>query len=181
MSGLLLVALVVFLVCIGATRWLACRSLRFLSAEQKALVLESSLRSSVWHPLCLALYVGLVVCLPTSALPPYYWPGVFFCYALAPLLFSAALSAVSLLRISRLGLPQSYLRGARGAAIIYHVALLFLVCSIIYVSLTYARHRDQRRQTSNHAMQPTAGRRTSKFPVTQTSTPAAVRALASGG
>jgi hypothetical protein len=33
----------------------------------------------------------------------------------------------------------------------------------------------------NHAMQPTAGRRTTKFSMTQTPHPAATRALASGG
>ncbi len=36
-------------------------------------------------------------------------------------------------------------------------------------------------KTSNHAMQPTAGRRTLKFSMTQTSSSAATRALASGG
>ncbi len=35
--------------------------------------------------------------------------------------------------------------------------------------------------TSNQAMQPTAGRRTLKFAMTQTSPPAATRALASDG
>ncbi len=39
----------------------------------------------------------------------------------------------------------------------------------------------QQRETSNHAMQPTPGRRTTKFSMTQTSSLAATRALASGG
>ncbi len=38
-----------------------------------------------------------------------------------------------------------------------------------------------RHKSSNHAMQPTAGRRTPKISMTQTSSPAAMRALASGG
>ncbi len=36
-------------------------------------------------------------------------------------------------------------------------------------------------QRPNQAMQPTPGRRTLKLPMTPTSTPAATRALASGG
>jgi hypothetical protein len=36
-------------------------------------------------------------------------------------------------------------------------------------------------EPSNHAMQPTTGRRTTKISMTRTSTPATPRALASGG
>jgi hypothetical protein len=39
----------------------------------------------------------------------------------------------------------------------------------------------QQRESSNHAMQPTAGRRTTEISMTQTPHPAATRGLASGG
>ncbi|MEO8044464.1 MAG: hypothetical protein ABI674_06120 [Spartobacteria bacterium] len=147
MKHLVPVALVAFLLLLAGTQLWTSRCLRFLSAEQKALLVDFSSRSSGWFPLCLGVFAAFIFWFPGTLLHAYYWPGTFATYAAVPFLISAALSIVSLVRISRLALPHSFIRGVRLAAIIYHAAFLFLTCSIIYLFFTYAQSRNQHRQT----------------------------------
>src|SRR5438045_4852858 len=116
MKELVPIALVVFLIALGGSRLWASRCLRFLSVEQKALVLDSSSQSSIWLPASLALFAAIILWLPGLSLPSYYRPGAFASYVIIPLLLSAAISTGSLIRLSRLALPPSYLRGVRLAA-----------------------------------------------------------------
>ena len=61
------------------------------------------------------------------------------------------------------------------------IGIAFL-CSFVGVNLSHDKSRVPRAAaTSNQAMQPSTGRRTLKFPVSQTSSPATTRALASVG
>ena len=64
--------------------------------------------------------------------------------------------------------------GWSSSLIVSLVALIALVLDILIPMYP-------QRARSNHAMQPTTGRRTAELFMTQTSSPAATRALASGG
>ena len=159
MEGVVEVAVVVFLLGLGGTRFWISRCLRFLTVEQKSLFLDSSSLNGSWFPFSLALFAAFMFWFPGwLSLPTYYVPGVLATYALTPLLLSVAVTLLALIRISRLGLPVSFTRRVCLGAIIYHVGLLFLICSVIYVFVTYARHRDQHRQTFNRAIELTTSR-----------------------
>jgi hypothetical protein len=139
------------LLVIGGGRLWAGRCLRVLSVEQKALVLDASSQNNIWLPMCLAVFAGLVVWLPAPSVTPYYVPGVFASYALVPFLLSVAASMNTLIRLSRLSTPLSYLRNVRLRAIVFHAALLFLIGAVSYDLFVYSRQRNQPRQTSNRS------------------------------
>jgi hypothetical protein len=151
MKSLIPVALIALLLVIGGVRLWAGRYLRVPSVEQKALVLDASSQSNVWLPMCLAVFAGWVVWLPAPSVTPYYVPGVFASYALVPFLLSVAASMNTVIRLSRLSLPPSYLRNVRLRAIVFHAALLFLIGVVSYDLFVYSRQRNQSRQTLNQS------------------------------
>ena len=164
MRELFPIALIVFLLAISGCQLWTRRSLRFLSVEQKALVLDSWSQSNIWLPVCLAVFAGISFWLPSPSVPAYYRLGVLASYALVPFLLSVAASMSTLIRLSRLSLPPSYLRHVRIRAIVFHVALLLLIGAFIYTAFfMYSRRREQLHLTSNHALQLTASRRTTEF------------------
>jgi len=61
MTDLTPIALVTFLLALGGARLWARRCLRFLSVEQKALVLDASSQSSIWLPIGLALFAAVIL------------------------------------------------------------------------------------------------------------------------
>ena len=181
MGDVVAIAMVVFLLVLGGTRLWVSRCIRLLSVEQKALVLDSSSLSASWFPFGLALFAAFMFWVPEwPPLPRYYWMGAFATYLIIPFLLSAAMAIVSLIRLSRLNLPVSFIRRIRLATIIYHVGFLFLTCAVLYSFFTYASRRDQHRQTSNRSMESTASRCYDLLFASLNTYPVAMRGLARG-
>lgn len=128
MKDLLSVALVILLAAIGGGRLWAWRSLRLLSVEQKALVLEASSKGNFWLPLCLAFLAAIFPWLPGASIPSHYRPGVFASYLMVPFLLSVAASIITLVRLARLSLPRPYLRSVGFAPLSF--TLHFCSCSV---------------------------------------------------
>ena len=185
MNELLPISLVVLLVAISGDRFLAKRSLTPLSVEEKARVLEASSESGVWVPICLALLVAALSWLPITVVPPYYRPGILAIYVAVPFLLSLASRITTYLRLSRLGLPAGYLRAVRLRALLFHLALLFLVCALIFEIFDYSRRRQHAQSPNQATMEPTpkafasrrASRRTTKLCMSSTRQSAAAELM----
>ena len=132
-------------------------SLRQLTIEEKARVLEASSYTGIWVPMCFAILLGSLFWAPLGWLPRYYAPGVLASYVAAPFIISIASRWTTYLRLSRLGLPEKYLRIVRFRAVAFHVALLFLICVLAYDIFRFVRSFP--RQSSNQAMEQTASGR----------------------
>lgn len=152
MRQLFPIAIIVLLLAIAGGRWLARHSLGLLTVEQKARVLDASSIGNIWHLLCLAL--GLVVFnwfLPGRIPLPYLF-GFLGVYFLTLLLVSAGATASKVIRLSRAGLPQSYIRGVAWRAILFFMALLLLLSVFLYSLADYAKHRESGAQASSQSM-----------------------------
>jgi hypothetical protein len=142
--------LIVFLLVIAGNRMWARHSLALLSVEQKARVIEASTAGNVWPIICLAISVAALLLLPTRSILPDYRAGVLWAFAMVPFLLSVGAAVSTVIRFSRLQLPQPYLRGLRLRTIIFHLALLSLISTIIYdIYSTRVRLHDESRQSSN--------------------------------
>ena len=178
MSDLFSVALVTLLFAISGIRVWTARSRRLLSVEQKALVLDTSSKSNVWLPACLAVCAAVLSWLPGSSIPPYYRPGVLSSYIVVPFLLSVAASTSTLIRLSRLSLPSFYRWRFLLGAIAFHLALAFLIYAAIHDAFTYGHRRGH--ETSNNAMELTTSHRTTLFSVPTSFSPFGRRVSARG-
>jgi hypothetical protein len=61
------------------------------------------------------------------------------------------------IRLSRAGLPQRYVRSVALRAIIFFAALFLLLSALIYSLSAYARSHEQGAYSSNQSMKLTAG------------------------
>jgi hypothetical protein len=160
-------AIVVFLLAIVADRLCARRSIALLSLEQKAAVLNATSRGNVWFFVCLAIFVACSWWLvPPLPVPAPYRPGFMALYPITLFFASVAARGNQVRRLSRLGLPRTYVRGVGLGAILYHVGLLLLISAIVYGIVIQLRLFEERQRSSNHAMQPTAGRCDASFSIT---------------
>ena len=151
-------ALIVLLLAMAFGRWWIRRSLALLTVEQKARVMDASSTGNIWPLACLA--VGFAIfwwVLPTRMPLPYAF-GFFATFLLTLLLVSAGAAAGKIIRLSRFGVPQSYIRGVTFAAIVFYFALLLLIGAVTYDFASYARRRGDGAQSSNQAMQLTASK-----------------------
>ena len=159
MKQLVPAALITFLLAVAFGRIWARRSLALLDVEQKARAMDASSRGHVWPFVCTAAAVAAVSWLPTESIPDYFRPGIFATCVMLPFLISVGAGIGTWIRLSRAGLPRPYLHSIRLQAIAFHVALLVLICAVIYYSyVSYVRRRDHPRQSSNQAMQLTASK-----------------------
>jgi hypothetical protein len=169
MQALSPVMLIVFLLVIAGNRVWARRSLALLSVEQKARVIEATAAGNVWPAICLAFSVAALLWLPTGSIHPHYRAGVLWACAMVPFLLSVGAAISTLIRFSCLQLPERYLHSLRLRTIIFHLALLSVMSAVIYdIYSTYARLYDKPRQSSNPAMQRTAGLFGVSFAMTST-------------
>jgi hypothetical protein len=103
-------------------------------------------------------------------IPFSYVFGILAVFLLTLVLVSVGQAATSIIRLSRAGLPQQYVRSAVLRAILFFAALLLLIAAFIIYGLSdYARSREHGAQSSNQAMERTATRCAFTFRVAWTS------------
>lgn len=129
---MIIVGFVVVLLSIGIDRWWARRSLCLLNVEQKALTLDALSQGNIWLSVFLAAWLVVTDRMPLGAIPSYYRSGVIASYLIIPFVIAVLSRARILRRLSRLGLPRLYVRGAWLRALVFHAALLFLICLFFY-------------------------------------------------
>jgi len=157
MKDLTPISLVILLLAMASGRWLARRHLGSLTVEQKALVLETSSRGNIWPLGFLAVGVGLFFWLLPGRIPLPYFVGFSAAFILTLFLASVGAAATSVIRLSRAGLPQSYVRSVAVRAILFFAALLLLLSALISSFSAYAKGREQGARSSNQSMKLTAG------------------------
>jgi hypothetical protein len=129
---MIVVGFVVLLFSIGINRWWARRSLRLLNVDQKALTLDALSQGNIGLSVFLAAWLIVTDRMPLGAIPSYYRPGVIASYVLIPFLVALLSRARTLRRLSRIALPRLYIRDAWLRALVFHAALLFLICLFFY-------------------------------------------------
>ena len=158
MKSLIPFALIVLLLAMAAGRWWVRRSLSLLTVEQKARVMDASSTGNVWPLACLAAGFGIFSWVLPGRIPLPYVFGFLAAFLLTLLLVSAGATAGKVIRLSRAGLPQPYVRSTAYAAILFFVALLVLISAVFYDLSAYVSRRDHGAQSSNQAMQLTASK-----------------------
>jgi hypothetical protein len=142
--------LIVFLLVIAGNRMWARHSLALLSVEQKARVIEASAAGNVWPIVCLVISAAALFWLPSGSILPDYRAGVLWACAMVPFLVSIGAAVSTVIRFSHLDLPKSYLQNLRLRTILFHLALLCLISTVIYdVYAAQVRLHDKARQSSN--------------------------------
>jgi hypothetical protein len=140
-------------------RWLVKRSLGLLTVEQKARVMDASSTGNIWHLPCLAVGAAITMWMLPGRIPFSYVFGILAVFLLTLVLVSVGQAATSIIRLSRAGLPQQYVRGAALRAILFFAALFLLIAAFIIYGLSdYGRQLEHRTQSSNQAMQRTASK-----------------------
>ena len=158
MKHLVPATLIILLLTIAVGRWCARRSLALLTVEQKARLLDTSSTGNVWPLACLAFAVAMITWFPPRFIPISYLPGFIGAFFLSLFLISVGATVISVIRMSRLGLPQTYVRDTTLRAALYLIALLLFICAVILDGSAYIRRREHAAQSSNQAMQRTAPR-----------------------
>ncbi len=158
MKSLIPFAVIVLLLAMAAGRWWVRRSLSLMTVEQKARVMDASSTGNIWPLACLAVGFGIFSWVLPGRIPRPYVFGFLAAFLLTLLLVSAGAAAGKVIRLSRVGLPQPYVRSTAYAAILFFVALLLLICAVIYDLSAYVSRRDHGAQSSNQAMQLTASK-----------------------
>ena len=158
MKSLVPFAVIVLLLAMAAGRWLVRRSLSVLSVEQKARVMDASSTGNIWPLACLAVGLAIFSWVLPGRFPLPYVFGFLAAFLLTLLLVCAGATAGKVIRLSRAGLPQPYVRSTAYAAVLFFVALLLLISAVIYDLSTYVSRREHGAQSSNQAMQLTASK-----------------------
>lgn len=152
MNDLIPIALIVLLLAMATGRWLTKRSLGLLTVEQKARVMETSSTGTIWPLACLAAGVGLFTWVLPGRIPLSYFAGCLAVFILTLVLVSVGGATSSLIRLSRAGLPRTYVRSAAFRAILFFGALLVLISVFIYHLATSIRDLEHRVQSSNQSL-----------------------------
>jgi hypothetical protein len=162
------IALIVLLLAMATGRWLVKRSLGLLTVEQKARAMDASSTGNIWPLPCLAVGVALSIWVLPGRIPPPYRIGFLAAFIFTLVLVSAGAAATSVVRLSRAGLPQNFIRSVALRAILFFTALLVLIAVLSYAVSGYARSQARGAQSSNHAIQRTATRYAITFPMIKT-------------
>jgi len=106
-------AFIVLLLCFAVSRLITSRSVSALSVEQKAMLVDVSASKRPWFFVALA---ALVIVLLVLSIP---------------------MLTLRLRRLSALGLPAAYMRGARLSSVIVMLGLVILLGAMVYNVLTF--------------------------------------------
>jgi hypothetical protein len=165
------IALIVLLLAMASGRSLVKRSFGSLTVEQKALVMDAFSTGNIWPLLCLAVGVALFTwILPWRIYPPYL-PGFLATFLFTLVLVSVGGAATSIVRLSRAGLPRSFIRSVALRAVLFYVGLLLLISTVIYAFSSSPKRRQHALQSPNHAIELMASRPAPALSTTKTFSP----------
>jgi Na+/H+ antiporter NhaD/arsenite permease-like protein len=129
-------AFIVFLLCLAVSRLITSRSVATLSVEQKAMLVDASISKRPWFFIAVAALLA-VWALASANFGHRDWMFVGFVILLLALAIPMLL--FRLRRLSTLGLPHSYLRGARLSSVLVAFGLVLMLGAMVYSTLTFVR------------------------------------------
>jgi hypothetical protein len=127
-------AFIVFLLCAAVNRLLIGRSVRALSVEQKAMLVDISASRRPWFFVVLAAVLA-VWAIASANFGHRDW--LFVAFFILLLILGVPAIIARLLRLSRLGLPQAYVRSAWIGGLLVTAAMVFMLGAMAYSTLTY--------------------------------------------
>jgi hypothetical protein len=127
-------AFIVLLLCFAVSRLITSRSVSALSVEQKAMLVDVSASKRPWFFVALAALL-VVWALASANFGHRDW--LFVAFVIVLLVLSIPMLTLRLRRLSALGLPAAYKRGARLSSVIVMLGLVILLGAMVYNVLTF--------------------------------------------
>jgi hypothetical protein len=127
-------AFIILLLCFAVSRLITSRSVAVLSVEQKALLVDASVSKRPWFFVALAALL-VVWALASANFGHRDW--LFVGFVILLLALSIPMLVLRLRRLSALGLPAAYLRGARLSSAIVMLGLVVLLGAMVYNVITF--------------------------------------------
>lgn len=127
-------AFVIFLLCAAVNRLLISQSVRSLSVEQKAMLVDISASRRPWF------FVGMAVVVAIWAITSANFghrDWLFLAFFILLLVLVVPMIIVRLLRLSRLGLPHVYVRSAWVGGLLVTAGMVLMLGAMAYSVLTY--------------------------------------------